>query len=533
MTDSDARTYDVIVVGAGFAGMYMLHRLRRSGLSVRLLEAGKGPGGVWYWNRYPGARCDVESMEYQYGFDQEIVRAWTWSERYGTQPEILKYVNFVAERLEIYRDADFETRIVSAEWEEGSGTWLLKAADGRSFRAQFCIMATGHLSAVNTPDIEGLESFAGNTYHTGEWPHAGVDFRGRNVAVIGTGSSGVQSIPVIAQQARHLFVFQRTPSYSLPAEMRPLSAQEVAEAKEQHPILREKVKYSHALSFIEAGKESIFALGREKVQEILESRWRSGGFAFLASFTDTMSNPEANKIVADFVREKIRQKVHDPRVAELLMPTDYPIGAKRPCLDTGYYETFNRPNVMLIDVQSTPIDRIAAAGIICAGREYAVDDIVFATGFDAMTGALARIDIRGEGAVALKEKWAAGPVTYLGLGTAGFPNLFMMSGPGSPSVLANCITGAEQQVEWLGDCIEYLRARGRRTIEPEADAERQWVRHVNEVASGTLYVHTNSWYLGSNIPGKPRVFMPYLGHGQYRIKCEQVAARGYSGFSIS
>ncbi len=527
----EERTFDAVVVGAGFAGMYMLHRLRQSGLSARLIEAGSGPGGVWFWNRYPGARCDVESMEYQYGFDQALVRDWTWSERYGTQPEILRYVNFVADRLDINTHTDYNTRIASALWLEQRRTWLLKTTEGRALSARFCIMATGHLSAANIPAIPGLGTFGGRTLHTGEWPPEGVDFRGRNVAVIGTGSSGVQSIPVIAAQADHLFVLQRTPAYSLPAEMRPLSAQEIAAAKDNQPIMREKVKFSPALSFLEIGHKSVFEYSPEEVQQILESRWRSGGFTFLASFTDTMINPEANRIVAEFVRRKIREKVHDPEVARLLMP-DYPVGAKRPCLDTGYYETFNRANVTLIDVRSTPIECVTPAGIVCGGKEYAIDDLVFATGFDAMTGALARIDIRGVGGATLKQKWAAGPLTYLGLGTAGFPNLFFLGGPGSPSVLANCITGAEYQVEWVGDCIDYLRARGHRTIEATPDAERQWVHQVNARAGGTLYVQTDSWYLGANIPGKPRVFMVYLGHGDYRTACDATAAAGYASFEI-
>lgn len=528
---SEERTYDAVIIGAGFAGMYMLHSLRHRGLSVRLIEAGSGPGGVWFWNRYPGARCDVESMEYQYGFDDKIVRDWTWSERYGTQPEILRYINFVADRLNIHEDTDYKTRIASAVWSEQRRTWLLKTTEGCAIRARFCIMATGHLSAANIPAVPGLSTFTGKTHHTGGWAPEGVDLRKRNVAVIGTGSSGVQSIPVIAEQAAHLFVFQRTPAYSLPAEMRPLSAREIAEAKDHHSSMRENVRYSPALSFLEAGQKSIFEYSPDEARKILESRWRSGGFTFLASFTDTMINPEANKIVADFVRRKIREKVHDPIVAKLLMP-DYPIGAKRPCLDTGYYEAFNRQNVTLIDVRSTPIERVTATGIVCGGNEYALDDIVFATGFDAMTGALARIDIRGQGGVTLKEKWSAGPITHLGLGTAGFPNLFFLGGPGSPSVLANCITGAEYQVDWVRDCIDHLRAHGYRTIEPTTDAERQWVRRVNERAGGTLYMQADSWYLGANIPGKPRVFMVYLGHGDYRKACEEVAAGGYASFTI-
>ena len=531
MPEVDEREYDAVIIGAGFSGMYMLHRLRQSGLSARLLEAGKGPGGVWYWNRYPGARCDVESIEYQYGFDNELMRAWTWSEHYGTQPEILDYVNYVADRLQIHEDTDYETRVASANWEQESGTWDLTTTQGRRIRAQYCIMATGHLSATNIPNIEGRKLFGGNVYHTGEWPHEGVDFGGRTVAIIGTGSSGVQSIPHIAQQAKHLFVFQRTPAYSMPVENTPVSAEEKAAAKENFPILRENAQYTPALSFLQPGEKSIFEVSPEEAQAVLEDCWRRGGFALLQSFTDIMTGREANKVVSDFFRTKIREKINDPGVADLLTP-EYPIGTKRPCLDTGYYESFNRPNVTLVNVRSSPIERITASGIVVSGKEYAVDDIVFATGFDAMTGTLARIDIRGEGSLPLKEKWAGGPLTYLGLGTAGFPNLFMLSGPGSPSVLANCIAGAEYQVEWVGDCIDYLRAHSYRTIEPAPEAEREWVQHVNEVAGHTLLMHTDSWYLGANIPGKPRVFMPYPGFGRYRRKCEEVVAHNYDGFML-
>ena len=528
----ESASYDAVVVGAGFAGMYMLHRLRQSGLKVRLIEAGGGPGGVWYWNRYPGARCDVESMEYQYGFDPELVRDWTWSERYGTQPEILNYVNFVADRLDIYRDAEFNTRIRSIEWDDKTKGWVLTSEAGKTFHTPHCIMATGHLSATNKVAFPGRDSFKGRQFHTGEWPHEGVDFTGRRVAVIGTGSSGVQSIPPIARQAGHLYVFQRTPSYSLPAEMRPWTEEEIAAAKSSHAALLEKAKYHPSLSFRSPSDESIFDFTPAAVQERLEISWRLGGFTFLQSFNDAMSKLEANKIVSEFVRNKIRQTVRDPKVAELLCPT-YPIGTKRPCLDTGYYETYNRPNVTLVDVSAAPIEAITERGLCCGGVEYEVDDIVHATGFDAMTGALSRIDIRGRDGLSLKEKWAAGPVTYLGLGSAGFPNLFIITGPGSPSVLANCILGAEQQVEWIGDCIDELRRRGCRTIEPTPAAETDWGQQVNELARDTLYHHANSWYLGANIPGKPRVFLPYLGHGRYRTKCNEVAAAGYSGFAIA
>jgi len=533
MSKAEIKTFDAVVVGAGFAGIYMLHRLREAGLSVRMIEAGTGPGGVWYWNRYPGARCDVESHEYQYAFDSSLLKDWTWKERYGTQPEILEYVHFVADRLQINKDTDYNTRIASIVWDEKARHWTLTAEDGRRYQAPLCFMATGHLSAPLQPNIPGRETFGGPTYHTAEWPHDGVDFTGRRVGIVGTGSSGVQSIPLIAKQAKHLFVFQRTPAYSMPAGNRDVPPEEAKTLKEKFPELKEKAKYTPALSFLEPGEKSIFEYTPEEVRARLEERWLQGGFPFLQSFTDVMTNPDANKILADFVREKIRERVKDPKIAAKLTPTTYPLGAKRPILDTDYFETFNRDNVTLVDAQDEPIERVTPKGIIAGGHTYEFDDLVFATGFDAMTGALERIDIRGEKGMSLKDKWAAGPLTYLGLLSAGFPNLFLLSGPGSPSVLANCIHGPEYQTDWIMELLMRERAKGRMTIDVDPEAEQQWVEHVNMVGNHTLFVHTNSWYIGANVPGKPRVFMPYVGQGNYRRKCEEIAAENYKGFVVS
>ncbi len=442
-------------------------------------------------------------------------------------------MNFAAERLEIHKHTDYNTRVSSAVWDENSLAWTLTSDDGRRYRAQFCFMATGHLSAPLQPALAGRDTFAGNTYYTAQWPHKGVDFTGRRVGIVGTGSSGVQSIPVIAQQAKHLYVFQRTPAYCMPAGSRPVPPEEADALKRNFPILKEKAKYQPALSFIEAGEKSIFDYSSEEVRERLEDRWQKGGFPFLQAFTDVMTDTAANDILAEFVREKIRERVKDPTTAEKLLPTTYPLGAKRPILDTDYFEAFNRANVTLVDAKDEPIDCITPKGIIAGGHEYEFDDLVFATGFDAMTGALARIDIVGKGGVALKEKWAEGPQTYLGLGSAGFPNLFLLNGPGSPSVLANCIHGAEYQVEWLTDFVRHLRTTGHKTIDVDSTAEREWVDHVNEVGSHTLFVRTNSWYVGANVPGKPRVFLPYVGFGNYRRKCEETAAESYKGFIVA
>ena len=528
---SSARELDVLVVGAGFGGLYALHRLRGMGLAVRVIEAGRGVGGTWYWNRYPGARCDVESLAYSYSFSRELELEWDWSELYATQPEILRYANHVADRFDLRRDIQFGTRVEAAHFDEASARWRARLSTGETLSARFCVMATGCLSAANTPDFPGLASFAGRVVHTGQWPEDGVDLAGQRVAIIGTGSSAVQSIPILAEQAAQLVVFQRTPNYSIPARNAPLEPSVQAEVKARYAEFRKPYAGGDfGLDFDPSAQLWVNATPAERRAEF-ERRWASGGLGLVGSYADVFTNPAANDAVCEFIREKIRETVKDPTVADLLSPHTF-IGCKRPCADTGYFETFNRPNVTLVDIRTSQIDEITPRGVRANGREYAADVLVLATGFDAMTGALFRIDIRGRGGMPLREKWADGPRTYLGLATASFPNLFTITGPGSPSVLANMIMGIEQHVDWIADCIAHLRSRGLGCIEAQRDAEDAWVAHVNEIAGRTIYPTCNSWYLGANIPGKPRVFMPYLGFPRYVAKCDEVARRGYEGFAL-
>ena len=526
--------FDVVIVGAGFSGLYMLHRLRRSGFSVRLLEAGSGVGGTWFWNRYPGCRCDIESLEYQYGFDDEVQRGWTWSEKYATQPEIRAYMEYVADKLDLNRDIQLETRVTSAVYDEDARQWAVATDGGTTFTGRFCVMATGSLSATRIPEFSGLESFQGRNYHTGDWPSDGVDFTGRRVAVIGTGSSGIQLIPIAAQQAEHLTVFQRTPNFTFPAGNRPIAKEEMDNVRSNFTELRDFAHRTRSGSFNESDTEPLADHDRAEALALLERAWNCQGPRLLSCFPDTMVNPETNDFVAEFVRGKIREIVQNPELARKLTPVGYPIGAKRAALDTNYYDTFNRPNTTLVDVREEPIERITPGGILAGGKEYALDDIVFATGYDAMTGALSRIDIRGRADVTLAERWKGGPKTYLGLQVAGFPNLFMMAGAGSPSVLAIVIRVSEQNVEWISQCLEAMRVKGVTEIEALPDAEEAWGRHVSDVAHATLFVRADSWYLGANVPGKPRVFMPYVGGlNRYSDACEKAAADGYSGFAFT
>ena len=533
-SSADGSRVDAVVVGAGFAGLYMLHRLRQAGLRVRVFEAGSGVGGTWYWNRYPGARCDVESMEYSYSFSDELQQQWEWTERYAGQPEILRYANHVADRFDLRRDIAFNTRVAEAVWDEGEDAWRIATDSGERVVAAFCIMATGCLSSANLPSFEGREEFRGETYHTGRWPHEGVDFHGKRVGIVGTGSSAIQAIPIIAEEASHLTVFQRTPNYSIPARNASIDPQLVREIKAEYPAFRAR-NYKMPAGFgskIPANDAPALDDDPANRDANYEQRWQRGGFGFLSAYNDLLTSRDANETAAEFVRQRIRETVKDPAVAELLCP-DNVIGCKRPCLDTGYFETYNRANVSLVDVRSQPIERITPSGIVVGGREYALDCIVFATGFDAMTGAVLGIDVRGRGGLTLAEKWSAGPRTYLGLGTAGFPNLFLISGPGSPSVLTNMLCSIEQQVNWIADCIASLRQDGIGTIEATPTAEDAWVEHVNAVADTTLYPTCNSWYLGKNIPGKPQVFMPLIGFPPYVEKCDAVAANGYEGFALA
>jgi len=526
--------FDAVIVGAGFAGLYMLHRLRGLGLSARVYEAASDVGGTWYWNRYPGARCDVESVDYSYSFSDELQQEWRWSERYAAQPEILRYINHVADRFDLRRDIQFETRVTAAVFDEETNQWAIRTDRGDRVSAAFCITAVGCLSTAQVPQYEGLSTFAGKWYHTGNWPHEGVDFTGQRVGVIGTGSSGIQSIPIIAQQAAHLFVFQRTPNFTVPAHNAPLDPLSEQQVKANYAERRRGNRESHSGFMVPRNEQSALAAMPDERQGAYEARWARGGFGFLSAFSDVAINKEANDTAAAFIRAKIHDTVRDPAVAEALSPKDHPVGAKRLPLETGYHDTYNRDNVTLVDVRDAPIEAITPTGLRTRDATYALDSLVFATGFDAMTGALLSMDIRGRGGYALGEKWAAGPRTYLGLMVAGFPNLFIITGPGSPSVLSNMIVSIEQHVDWITDCLAYLRTHQFVSIEANADAEDAWVGHANEVANFTLYPSANSWYIGANIPGKPRIFMPYVGGvGVYRRKCDDVAAKGYEGFALT
>ena len=524
---------DVVIVGAGFAGMYMLHRLRGLGMSARVFEAGSGVGGTWYWNRYPGARCDVESMQYSYSFSPELEQEWQWSELFASQPEILRYANHVADRFDLRRDIQFDTRVTEARFDRATHRWDVRTDRGDTVSARYCVMATGCLSTARVPDFPGIERFDGKTYHTGHWPHEGVDFTGLRVGVIGTGSSAIQAIPVIAQQAAHVTVFQRTPNFSIPSRNGPMTDAYAESWKSDYPARRQQARRARTGILNNPRDVSALEVRDDERRRVYEERWAAGGTNFLAAFNDLIFDREANDTAANFVRDKIRETVHDQATAELLAPKNHPIGTKRICVDTDYYGTYNRENVTLVDVRATPITDITAHGLRTGDTEYRFDAIVFATGFDAMTGALLNIDVEADGR-ALRQKWEAGPRTYLGLMTAGFPNLFMITGPGSPSVLSNMMVSIEQHVDWIADCMGYLRAHGVDCIEATPSAEEAWVEHGNEVANKTLYPLANSWYMGVNIPGKPQVFMPYIGGvGAYRDVCDEVAADGYRGFTLT
>ena len=526
--------FDMIIVGAGFAGLYMLHKARQLGLRVRVFEAGDGVGGTWYWNRYPGARCDVESMEYSYQFSEDLQQQWRWSERFAPQPEILKYANHVADRFGLRADIRFETRVIAAHFDEVAARWTVRTERGDAVSAQFVIMATGCLSSTNMPKFKGLESFKGPRFHTGEWPHEPVDFTGQRVAVIGTGSSAIQSIPIIAAQASSVTVFQRTANYSVPARNAPLDPAYEARIKAEYAEFRARNNLMPAGFGANhpAGETSVFSASEPERKQAFDVRWQAGGLGFNRAFNDLMISKEANDIAAAYVHARIHEIVKDPATADLLSPRQV-LGCKRICVDTGYYETFNQPHVKLVDISQGGIEEITAAGVKAGGREYACDAIVFATGFDAMTGTLLKIDVRGRDGLTLQQAWSAGPRTYLGLNVVGFPNLFTISGPGSPSVLTNMIVSIEQHVNWISDCVAWLRSQGRRTIEATQAAQDEWVGHVNEVASGTLFPTCNSWYLGANVPGKTRVFMPLLGFPPYAERCREVAANDYEGFAVS
>lgn len=524
---------DVAIVGAGFAGMYMLLKARDLGFSVRAYETGSDVGGTWYWNRYPGARCDTESMQYSYQFSEALQQEWEWSERFAAQPEILRYASHVADRFDLRKDIQFNSRVVAASFDQTTGRWLLEIDDGSRVSARFLIAAMGCLSAAYQPDIEGLSSFEGTCYHTGRWPHEEVDLRGKRVGVIGTGSSGIQAIPQLAKQAGELIVFQRTPNFMVPARNGPLDPERQQRTKAAYGELRRAAKQNRLGMLIDMSQDSALDASAQQRQLEYERRWQEGGFTFVGAYRDLLSHPKANETAADFIRSKIREVVEDPEVAELLSPR-YTFGCKRLCVDTDYWRTFNRPNVTLVDVSKAPIEAISPRGVKTTEKEYPLDSIVFATGFDAMTGALLKVDIRGRNGLSLRDKWRDGPRSYLGIGIVDFPNLFVITGPGSPSELTNMIPTIEQHVEWIANCLGHMRDRGHAQIAPLPAAEEAWVNHVQEVASGSLRWTCNSWYLGANIPGKPRFYLPYTGgFPAYVKKCEDVVANGYEGFEFT
>ncbi|OBF35470.1 cyclohexanone monooxygenase [Mycolicibacterium peregrinum] len=524
---------DVVVVGAGFAGLYALHRFRQQGLSVRVFEAADGVGGVWYWNRYPGARCDVESVDYSYSFDKDLEQEWNWTEKYATQPEILAYLNHVADRFDLRRDISFGTRVTDMVLDEKALRWEVRTDRGDVVSARFCILAVGPLSNANIPAIDGLESFAGEVYHTAHWPHEGVDFTGKRVGVIGTGSSGIQAIPCIARQAEQLIVFQRTPNYSVPAGNIPLDDETRAAQKAGYAERRRLSMLSGGGSPHQPHPKSALEVSAEELQQTYERRWELGGVLFSKAFPDQLVTIEANDTARLFWERKVRSVIDDPAVADVLIPKDHPIGAKRICTDDNYFQTFNRDNVSLVNLRATPIERIDPSGIDTTDAHYDVDALVLATGFDAMTGSVQKLNVVGRGGRTLNEEWAEGPATYLGLGVPGFPNVFNIAGPGAPSVLANMVLHSELHLNWVADAIAYLDAHGAPAIEAREDAAAEWVAECTRRAAGTLMPQANSWYLGANIPGKPRVFMPFVGgFGVYGEIIADVAAAGYKGFDI-
>ena len=530
-----AETVDAVVVGAGFSGMYQLHRLREMGLSVQVFEAGEDVGGTWFWNRYPGARVDIESMAYSFSFSKELEQDWVWSEKYSPQPELLRYAQHVADRFDLKRNITFNTRVESAHFDDDKDEWLITTECGKRVRARYFVMATGVLSAAKTPDIAGRDSYKGETYQTGLWPKEGVDFTGKRVAIIGTGSSAVQSIPLIAEEADELVVYQRTAAFSTPAFNRPLSNSEIDTMKGNYEQYRQEQRLSPAgIINPERQMERVMDVPKEERQRRFEAAWDEGLLTGLMStFSDIQLDEAANHEVSEFIRERIRNTVQDKQTADDLTPKAFPYATKRPCIDTDYYETYNRDNVSLVNLRRTPIEKITEDGIETSQGARAFDAIIYATGFDAMTGPLLRVDIRGRGGKRLVDAWIDGPTSYLGIAIHGFPNMFTITGPSSPSVLSNMLVSIEQHVDWVADCIAWMNENGKTAIEPSDEAERDWAEHTAQLAGMTLFPKADSWYMGANVPGKPRMFLAYVGGvGAYRLICDQIAATGYHGFDV-
>lgn len=532
--EKNSEALDAVIIGAGFAGLYMLIRLRELGLKCAVIEKGDDVGGTWYWNRYPGARCDIDSVDYCYSFSPKLLKEWRWTERFATQPEILRYLEFVAETFDLKRDIRFSDTVLSTEFDEQSDTWLVRTSKGEQIKAKYVVMAVGNLSEPKRPDIPGADQFTGREIHTSKWPTDGVDFTDCEVGVIGTGSSGIQAIPIIANQAKHLYVFQRTPNYSMPARNAPLDLQYVDQVLSDFEKRRETCRRSNAGTPFPPSTKGTFEVSDEERSAMFEAGWQRGGINSLSyAFNDFFTDERANQEAQNFARKKIQEIVHDPITANSLSPTHH-IGTKRTCVDTNYFETYNKANVTLVDLRKDPIQEITAAGIITKSGKFKLDTLVYAVGFDAITGALNAIDIVGRGGQLLREAWETGPATYLGLTVSGFPNMFLVTGPGSPGVLSNMVVSIEQHVDWIADAIKHLTSRGLSRIEATLTAQDEWVAHVNELADRTLYPRATSWYLGANISGKSRVFMPYVdGCGNYRSECEAVVRDGYRGFQIA
>ena len=539
MSATPSATLDAVVIGAGFSGMYMLKSLRdKLGLKAKVFEMGDTVGGTWYWNRYPGARCDSDSYIYVCSWDKQALQEWEWSERYPEQPEILRYLEYIAKRHDLKRDMQFGTKVTGAEFDEKTNLWTVHTDKGDSVTARYVITAVGTLTTTNMPNFKGLENFKGKWYHTSRFPHTGVDFTGKRVGVVGTGATAVQAIPEIAQQAKQLTVFQRTANYCVPARNGKVDPEVTKARKADYENIIKRTRESFF------GQEHYFIMKsameatKEEREAEFDKKWDAGGFAFwLANYQDMFFVEEANELCADYIRRKIRKTVIDQKIADRLMPKGHHYGCKRQPLDTNYYETFNKPNVQLVDAtMDGAIEEITEKGIRAGGKEYEFDIIVFATGFDAMTGPLKALNLKGRNGITLDKVWADGPHSYLGVSVAGFPNLFTLTGPQSPSVLTNMPVAIEQHVEWVADCIAHMDKTGKKSIEATPKAQEDWVAHVNGVVNMTLMAKANSWYMSANIPGKPRAFLPYLdpeGVGGYTKRCAEIAAKGYEGFSLT
>ncbi|UGT45197.1 NAD(P)/FAD-dependent oxidoreductase [Nocardia yamanashiensis] len=534
MSTGQDSPHDVIIIGAGFAGLYGVHHAARAGLDVLGLEAGTEVGGTWYWNKYPGARCDVESVDYSYSFDEDLQQSWTWTERFAAQPEILAYLNHVADRFDLRARYRFGQTVTAAHFDDAASIWTLRTEQGGEYRSRFVVFATGCLSAPIKPNLPGVDSFAGEEIFTARWPEAGVSVAGKRVGVIGTGSSGIQVSPILAREALSLTVFQRSPNFSVPIPNRPWTDAEQGEIRATYRQRREKSYYAPAATPHASLQTKALELSAAEREAAMEDRWNQGGVLFNKVFPDQNSDITANELVRDFAVAKIRAKVEDQAVADDLIPTDHPIGTKRICTDSGYYEMFNRPNVSLVNLRREPIVEVTPTGVRTADKFIELDTLVYATGFDAMTGALLRIDIRGAHDTRLADTWADGPVTYLGFGIPGFPNMFSINSVGTPSVMANMALHSEQQLDWVLALVQHCRANGIRQVAARADAAEKWTDHLMEVAEGTLFVKANSWYMGANVEGKKRVFMPYIGgFGNYRRFCDEERENGYPSFELA